>query len=112
MVFNLVSRMGIFLIPLAVAYFILFFDVCWFYRSFSLDYNSIYCFEENKKAEKENWLLLSKPLENFEKVTHVVVIPNFKENFEKLRKTIESLANQSFPTKRIYVVLGYGKTRS
>jgi len=100
---------GSFLVPLAVAYFILFFDVYWFYRSFSLVITAFIASRKIKQAEKENWLELSKPLENFEKVTHVVVIPNFKENFEKLRQTVESLANQSFPTKRIYVVLAMEK---
>ena len=48
-------------------------------------------------------------MENFEKVTHVVIIPNYKETLEKLRKTLESLSNQTFPSKRIYVVLAMEK---
>ena len=96
---------GSFLIPAAVAYFILFFDVYWFYKSFSLAITAFIASRKIKKAEKTDWLRLTKPLENFEKVTHVVVIPNYKETLEKLRKTIESIALQTFPTKRIYVVL-------
>lgn len=96
---------GSFLIPLAVAYFILFFDVYWFYKSFSLVIMAFIASRKIKEAEKQNWLELAKPLENFEKVTHIAVIPNYIESVEKLRTTIESLANQTFPTKRIYVVL-------
>ncbi len=100
---------GSFFIPWAVAYFILFFDIYWFYKSFSLAITALIASRKIKQAENENWLEKAKPLENFEKVTHVVVIPNYKENLEKLRKTIESLALQTFPTKRIYVILAMEK---
>ena len=100
---------GSFFIPLAVAYFILFFDVWWFYKSFSLAITAFIASRKIKAAEKEDWLEKVKPLENFEKVTHIVVIPNYKETLEKLRKTMESLREQSFPTKRIYVILAMEK---
>ena len=100
---------GSFIIPWAVAYFILFFDVYWFYKSFSLATTAFVASRKIKAAEKENWLERAKPLENFEKVTHVLVIPNYKENLEKLRRTIESLRLQTFPAKRIYIVLAMEK---
>jgi cellulose synthase/poly-beta-1,6-N-acetylglucosamine synthase-like glycosyltransferase len=96
---------GSLVVPLAVAYFILFFDVYWFYKSFSLAITAFIASRKIKQAEKVDWLKIAKPLENFEKVTHVVVIPNYKETLEKLRKTVESIAQQTFPAKRIYVVL-------
>lgn len=96
---------GSFFIPLTVAYFILFFDVYWLYRSFSLAITAFMASRKIKHAEKQNWYELAKPLENFEKITHVVVVPNYKEGLEKLRETVASLAEQTFPTKRIYVVL-------
>ena len=96
---------GSLVIPLVVAYFILFFDVYWFYKSFSLAITAFIASRKIKQAEKENWFEKAKPLENFEKVTHVVVIPNYKESLEKLRKTVESLEKQTFPAKRLYVVL-------
>ena len=100
---------GSFLVPLAVAYFILFFDVYWFYKSFSLAITAFIASRKIKQAEKQDWLKLAKPLENFEKMSHVVVIPNYKENLEKLRKTLESLSNQTFPSKKIFVVLAMEK---
>jgi cellulose synthase/poly-beta-1,6-N-acetylglucosamine synthase-like glycosyltransferase len=100
---------GSFLIPLAVAYFILFFDVYWFYKSFSLAITALIASRRIKQAEKQDWIKLAKPLENFEKMSHVVVIPNYKENLEKLRKTLESLSSQTFPSKRIYIVLAMEK---
>src|ERR1035437_9173247 len=100
---------GSFLIPLAVAYFILFFDVYWFYKSFSLEITAFIASRKIKQAEKQDWLKLAKPLENFERMSHVVVIPNYKENLEKLRQTLRSLSSQTFPSKQIYVVLAMEK---
>ncbi len=100
---------GSFFIPAALAYFILFFDVYWFYKSFSLVITAFIASQKIKKAEAKNWLKLAMQLPDFEKVTHVVIIPNYKESVEKLRDTVKSLANQTFPTKRIYVVLAMEK---
>ena len=103
---------GSIFIPWAVAYFILFFDVYWFYKSFSLVITAFIASRKIKEAEKENWLELARPLENFEKMTHIIVIPNYTESAEKLRAGIQSLANQTFPAKRIYVVLAMEKRES
>ncbi len=100
---------GSYIIPLVVTYFILFFDVYWFYRSFSLVLTAFVASRKIKQAEKENWLENAKPLENFENVTHIAVIPNYKETTEKIRETLRSLADQTFPTRRIYVVLAMEK---
>lgn len=100
---------GSLLIPWAVAYFILFFDVYWFYKSFSLAVTAFIASRKIKKAESENWLTLAKPLENFEKMSHIVVIPNYQENIEKIKIGIQSLSEQTFPTKRIYIVLAMEK---
>jgi hypothetical protein len=81
---------GSFLIPLAVAYFILFFDVYWFYKSFSLAITAFIASRKIKEAEKQDWLKLAKPLENFEKMSHVVIIPNYKENLENTGKFKQS----------------------
>lgn len=96
---------GSFFIPLVLAYFILFFDVYWFYKSFSLVITAFISSQRIQKAERKNWLKEAKELKDFEKVSHIVVIPNYKENVDKLRETIRSLAIQTFPTKRIFVVL-------
>ncbi len=100
---------GSFLFPWVVAYFILFFDVYWFYRSFSLAITAYIASRKIKSAERKDWLEIARPMENFETVSHIVIIPNYKESFEKLRETIKSLANQTFPAKRIYVVLAMEK---
>ncbi len=96
---------GSLLIPYAMAYFILFFDVYWFYKSFSLAVAAYLSSKKIRSAEKINWVEKARKVKNFSKVTHFVVIPNYQENIDKLRICLESLAKQTFPSKRIYVVL-------
>lgn len=97
---------GSFFIPYVVAYFILFFDVYWLYKSFSLAIAAYISSKKIKEAERINWLEKARDLKNFEKVTHVIVIPNYTETIEKLRSTLKSIASQTFPSKCLFVVLG------
>lgn len=96
---------GSLLFPHLIAYFILFFDVYWLYKSFSLVATSYIATKKIRVAEQLDWLKKAKEQNNFNKVTHFVIIPNYKETISKLRLTIQSLASQTFPTKRIIVVL-------
>ena len=95
---------GIFF-PVFLAYFIVFFDVYWLYKSLSLTVTAFIASNKIKAAEKINWIEKAKELPDFTKMSHVIVIPNFKERVHKLRETLETVAHQTFPAKRIYVVL-------
>lgn len=100
---------GGFFIPYVVAYFILFFDVYWFYRSFSLVFTAYIASKKIKQAEAENWLEKGHVLENFEKINHIIIIPNYKETEEKLRRIVGTIAAQTFPLKQIHIVLAMEK---
>lgn len=100
---------GSFTIPYVVAYFILFFDVYWLYKSFSVAVTSFIASNKIKDAEKQNWLEKANKLENFDKTSHVLIIPNYKESVEKLKETLRALVEQTFPAKRIFVVLAMEK---
>ena len=100
---------GSLLIPYVVAYFILFFDVYWLYKLFSLAITALIASRKIRKSEKENWLVKIKKLKNYQKINHVIIIPNYTEAVNKLRETLNSIASQTFPVKRIFVVLGMEK---
>src|SRR5665811_634047 len=89
---------GSLFIPYTVAYFILFYDVYWFYKSFSLVINSYIATSKIKEAEKTNWLKKAVEFEKFDKLTHVVVIPNYRESISKLRETLKVISEQTLPT--------------
>lgn len=91
--------------PTALAYFILFFDVYWLYKSFFLVVTASIASKKIKDAEKINWYEKSIDLPHLEDMNHVLIILNYKESVAKLRPTLDVLANQSFPAKRLHIVL-------
>lgn len=96
---------GSFFIPLIVAYFVLFYDVFWLYKSFSLAVIAVLAHRNIKKTQETDWLAKSQKLSNFQKVYHLIIIPNYQERLETLRKTLTHLTKQTFPRKRLVVVL-------
>lgn len=96
---------GSFLMPMVVAYFIIFYNAYWFYKSFTLAIIATIAHHRIKKAEAEDWLVKAKKLKDFSKVRHLIVIPNYKERVEKVRKTLTYLANQTMGGKKLFVVL-------
>jgi hypothetical protein len=96
---------GSFLAPLYMAYFIVFFDVYWFYKSFHLVQSSYFATKRIAKAEKVDWLEKAKMQEQFDKIHHVLVIPNYKERVEKLGETLENLTKQTISRKKLHIVL-------
>lgn len=96
---------GSLFIPQVVAFFILFFDLYWFYKSFSLTLTAYIASKRIRQDEKQDWLKKAEARKNFKKVTHIVIIPNYKETVAKLRESILSLANQTLPRKQLFIIL-------
>ena len=96
---------GSFFMPLIIAYSILFFDIYWFYKSFSLTFTAYLASRKIKQAESQNWLDKAREQPHFADVHHVLIIPNYKEKVEKLRLTLVALAEQTFPRKQMHIVL-------
>lgn len=58
-----------------------------------------------RSAESTDWYAKAKNLPNFSKVTHLIVVPSYKETYEKIKETIESIHEQTFPKKQMYIYL-------
>lgn len=96
---------GAYFFPVALSYFIIFFDVYWFYKSMNLVVMSFIAARKIKSAEATDWFAKAKNLPNFSKVSHLIVIPSYKETYEKIKETIESIHEQTFPKKQMYIYL-------
>jgi len=96
---------GIFVFPVFVAYFILFFNIYWFYQSFQIAISSIISHTRIQAAKVYDWMGDIKGFPDWQKVLHVVIIPTYKEPIHILERTLNSLASQEFPTKQIIPVL-------
>lgn len=103
--FILAPVWGSFFFPSVMAYFILFFDVWWLYKSFLLTITAYIATRKIAFAEKQDWKQHASQLPHYNKAHHVIIIPNFKENVGKLQETLVSLTHQTFPLKRLHVVL-------
>jgi cellulose synthase/poly-beta-1,6-N-acetylglucosamine synthase-like glycosyltransferase len=96
---------GSFLFPLKLAYFIIFFDIFWLYKSVSFAITSVVSYFRIKASQAMNWLGEVKFFPDWKKVHHIVIVPTYKEPLKILDRTIGSLAKQDLPLKQITVVL-------
>jgi hypothetical protein len=96
---------GIFVFPVFVAYFILFFNIYWFYQSLQIAISSIVSHLRIQAAKVYDWMGDVKGFPDYLKVRHVVIIPTYKEPLHILERTLKSLADQEFPTRQIIPVL-------
>ncbi len=90
--------------PALVAYLIITFDVYWFYKSATLTVGAIKSFITLSAHVKVDWLSRAKTCRGFEKLYHVIVIPEYKEPLHVLRRTLTNLTKQDFPKERVIVV--------
>lgn len=100
---------GSFLIPIAVAYYIIAFDVYWFYRSASMALLAFSSYFKINAAQKYDWMKDVKGFGDWKKIHHIILIPTFKEPLYILRRTLEALKKQSMPKKTISIVLSFEK---
>ncbi len=98
---------GSFVWPIGVAYYIITFDVYWFYRSVSMAIFSTLAFYRMEAAMKYDWMGDVEGFEDWKKVRHVVIIPTYKEPLHTLERNLEALAKQTFPSKQIIPVIAF-----
>lgn len=91
--------------PAWVAYFLLGFDLYFFYKSLTTTIFSTISYIKLRKLERLDWKSKAESLPHFSKTFHTLIITNYKESIDKVRKTLEYLKNQDFPTKRIFILL-------
>jgi cellulose synthase/poly-beta-1,6-N-acetylglucosamine synthase-like glycosyltransferase len=96
---------GVFIIPNVVAYFVLLFNIYWFYQSFQIAISATLSHFRIQASMKYDWVGDLKSFPDWQEVQHVVLIPTYKEPLHVLERTIDSLAKQSLPTKQLSVVL-------
>lgn len=95
---------GILVFPSVVAYFILIFNVYWFYQSFQVAVSSVVSHLRIQAAKVYDWMGDVRGFPDWEKIRHVVIIPMYKEPIHILERTVATLAAQELPTKQLIVV--------
>ena len=97
--------------PFPLAAVLLAFDFYWVWRSFNTAFHAIKGFFLLRRDGKVDWrqryeeaATRGQAFLAWEDVRHVVIIPNYQESLEKLRPTLDSLADQE-EAQRLIVVL-------
>ncbi len=102
---------GSFLLPKAVAYFVLAFLVYWLYKSFKSAILAILGYFKIQKAKNTNWLEKFKQdfrasWLRYQDINHVVIISSYKEPLEIIEMAFSSLGSQiDIDLKKIHVIL-------
>lgn len=98
---------GAFWIPHYVAYYIILFDILWFYKSGVFAFAALTSHIKMNASKVYDWLGDAKKMPGFGKVHHLLVIPTYKEPLHTLDRGLESIANQDFPRGQISVILAF-----
>lgn len=98
---------GSFWIPHYVAYYIILFDIFWFYKSATLALTAVMSHLKLNAAQKYNWLTDAKRLPDFKKVHHLIIVPTYMEPQKTIEKGIESIVKQDIPHEQISVCLAF-----
>lgn len=98
---------GSLVIPTAVAYYIIAFDVYWLYRSVWSAGLSLLAHFRLKASQRFDWLNEAKSFLDWKRVHHIVVIPTYKEPLYILQRTLNGLKKQTFPRENLTVVMSF-----
>ncbi len=95
--------------PNIVAYFVLTFNIYWFYQSFLIAITATVSHLRIRASQNFDWLGDLKSFPDWQKVRHLVIIPTYKEPLYILERTFKALAAQTLPRKQIIPILAMEK---
>lgn len=95
--------------PAVVAYFIIAFDLYFFYKSYTTVYYAVLSYMTIKRFQKVPFHKKITFLKRAKDIQHFVIMPTYQEPMYKLESTINALVNNDYPYKNIYLVLAFEK---
>ncbi len=91
--------------PFWVAVFIIVFTVFWFFRTIYFSLHLWSGYKIVRKNEKTDWIRKVRTVKSWERIRHLVVVPMYKESYQVVRDTFNSLAEADYPKKKMVAVL-------
>ncbi len=92
---------------MTVAYYVLLFDIFWFYKSATFAFFAVISHFRIEASKKMDWLGELKFFPDWKRVHHLVVVCTYKEPIHVTERTLQGLANQTLPKDQISVILGF-----
>jgi len=94
------------LLPTAVAIFIILFDIYWLLKTIYLSLHLRYTFTEMKATMRKDWLSkIKNEKPGWEDIYHLIIFPMYKEPYDVVRESFERLAAVNYPKEKLLVVL-------
>ncbi len=94
------------LTPVFVAFFIIAFDVYWLLKTIFLSLHLRAGFKTMRANIPVNWLeRLHREKQEWEGYYHLIILPFYKESFDVISASLESLAKSNYPKDKMIVVL-------
>jgi len=95
------------LVPVWVAIFIILFDIYWLLKTVYLSFYLRATFKKMRENLKIDWLEKLKSMVNsqWSSVYHLIILPMYKEPYEVVKETFESLSKANYPKDKFIVVL-------
>lgn len=95
--------------PAYVAIFIILFDIYWLLKTLYLSMHLRNSFKVMKQNLKKNWKdILTKDEKTsaiWERVSHLIILPMYNEQYEVVRETFLRLIQANYPLEKFFVVL-------
>jgi len=95
------------LAPVAIAFFIILFDLFWLLRILYLCFHQISSFQKLKQNLKINWLTKLKTdyPESWQNIYHLIILPTYKEGAEIIASSCEAIERCYYPKDKMIIVL-------
>jgi len=105
------------LAPVFIAFFIIAFDIYWFLKTIYLSLHLRVSFSRMQKNLKIDWMGKLKNHEfqsaspaikknmNYENIYHLIILPFYKEPYEVIEETFESILKANYPKEKFIIVL-------
>lgn len=91
--------------PVFAAIIVIFYDLYWLIKVIYLSLYTLAGYFKIVKWQKINWLKCLKKIKGASDIYHLIIFPTFKEGFDVLIPTMESLLNTSYPKDKMMVAL-------
>lgn len=95
--------------PAVVAYFIIAFDLYFFYKASITSYRAVVSYKEILFHARIKYDKRVKENKKSKDVHHFVIIPNYKEPLYKLELTVTAIIKNDYPYTNFYLVLAFEK---
>jgi len=93
-------------LPTGVSIFIILFDIYWLLKTIYLSLHLRSTFSLMKQNMAIDWLLkLKKEKTGWESIEHLIIFPMYKEPYEVVKESFESLTHANYPKEKMMVVL-------